>query len=51
MPVIGFLRDGTFTGMQHFVGAFREKLKEAGFAGFMYTPPRVNNETTTTGLS
>jgi putative ABC transport system substrate-binding protein len=31
MPVIGFLRDGTLAGFEHFVAAFRQGLKEAGF--------------------
>ena len=31
MPVIGFLRSAALADMQHFVAAFRQGLKEAGF--------------------
>ena len=31
MPVIGFLNSGTLTGREHFVAAFHEGLKEAGY--------------------
>jgi putative tryptophan/tyrosine transport system substrate-binding protein len=31
MPVVGFLYGGTLTDVPHFVTAFRQGLKEAGF--------------------
>ena len=31
MPVIGFVRSGTLADVPHFVSAFRQGLKEAGF--------------------
>jgi hypothetical protein len=31
MPVVGFLYSVTLTDVPHFVGAFRQGLKEAGF--------------------
>ena len=42
MPVVGFLYGGTLTDVPHYVTAFRQGLKEAGWPDFSMAHPPGN---------